>query len=132
MTDLEIVELYLAIPEDRRKKIQEEISHIKMQRRKDMIQDLVSLLEEERDLIFHQSRKRGCVDMRMVTAWCLHQKGFSENEIGCALDKDHSTIHSYIDHMRFYVKHGMKNSCTDLLNQINLKLQNNETITRTI
>lgn len=132
MTDTEIVELYLAIPEIRRKQIKEELIKGREQRRSELIRDVISVLAAEKDLIFHSSRQRGHVDMRMVTAWCLHERGFSETEIGNALGKDHSTIHSYIDHMRFYIKHGMKNSCTTLLEELNIKLQHNETFTRTI
>lgn len=125
MTDKEIVEEFYSIPVEDRKRLLREIKEDKKKHKRDIICDHVKVMYDLTgvDALYRCSDRKHC-DSRAVIAYVLKEKGFSEWELSAGLKKDHSMIHKYIDDIRFYLKKGVVNSTTELLNEYKLKLMN--------
>lgn len=115
MSETDIVKAYLNIPEEKRKQIQAQLKKEAEQEDQSRINLYLSamaiILDGDIEL---KSRKRIHVDAKKVIAYFLHKKGFSEPQIGRVLKKDHSSIHLYIDEMRYALSRGMNYSLTNL------------------
>ena len=76
------------------------------------------------------SRKRQNVIVRIIAANILFRMGYTEDSIGKAMRKDHSTIHHYKDTMNTWIKYpGFYKKELTIWNQIK---QEYETDKRTI
>lgn len=125
MSEEEIVRMYLSIPPDRRKYIAVQLQRQKGKERNfrlyAMIKMMTDVTGKELNLF---SRLRPDVDARMVVAYGLHTKGFTECEIGRALHKDHSLIHKYVSDMRFYVEKDFNSDLVKMYKAYKTKIDN--------
>ena len=127
MSEEDIVRMYLCIQPERRKQITEKLQREKAKEKINLLYAMIKIMTDitgkELNL---KSRLRPDVDIRMVMAYALHKKGFSECEIGKALNKDHSLIHKYIDDMRFYVDRDFNSSLVKMYKEFKSKIDKYE------
>lgn len=128
MSDRDIVRLYLDIPEDVREKIKEELTKDEVLNYRKTYKQMVlnkyvsAMAQLCGGKLELTSRLNPFVEARMVLAYVLSEKGYTESEIGEAMLKDHSTIHHYIANVRFNTEYGFNNNLTSLMKRFKEKV----------
>lgn len=124
MSEMEIIKAYWEIPYKRREELRKQL---KEQSRQD-VHSIIRMYCNEMCILIGghidaNSRQQKDVDARMVLAYVLTQKGFSNNQIGEVLLKDHSTIHHLSTSLKFDVEHKLKTSAALLLEKYENRLK---------
>lgn len=123
MTELEIVERFLQIPEERRRQLMESLKNWRAEYRQKVMQTYINfMIDIVGEGLLSKSRDSELVDARAVVSYVLHKKGYSENEIAGELNKNHSMIHIYIDQTEFDLVHDFRNYRTRLYKKYTDKL----------
>lgn len=127
MTDKEIVEQFMQIPKERREMLLFEHERKRQTIRQNMIREYIRMMAEilGEDLNMN-SRKVEQVNARAILSYVMHERNFTESEIGRALCKDHSMIHYYIGQTQFYLDEGFHNSRIRMMQEFKLKLKEHD------